>query len=177
MSGIFARLREELGALGLAALAVLAIALVFFLVAVKPLEESLVRIDRELRDAARRGAPGYVKTANARDPASKLVDFYALFKSEEGKAVWLARINGIATASGLELRSAEYRLADSAGRIERYEITLPVVGTYAQVWTFLESALVEIPTLSLDRVSLRRKSVGEPRAEAEVSLTLHLLKR
>lgn len=177
MSGTFARLREELGALGIAALAVLAIALVFFFVAVKPLEERLVRIDRELRDAAGRSAPGYVKTANARDPASKLAAFYALFKSEEGKGVWLAKIHGIATATGLELRSAEYRLTDSVGRIERYEITLPVVGTYAQIWTFLESALAEIPMLSLDRVSLRRKSVGEPRAEAEVSLTLHLLKR
>lgn len=177
MSGIFARLREELGVLGIAALAILAIALVFFLVAVKPLEEKLARIDRELRDAGGRSVPGYVRTANARDPAWKLAAFYDLFRSDEGKGVWLAKIHGIATSSGLELRSAEYRLADSAGRIERYEITLPVAGTYAQIWTFLESALAEIPMLSLDRVSLRRKSVGEPRAEAEVSLTLHLLKR
>lgn len=177
MNQVLARLQEELGALGIAALGLLAASALFFFVAVRPLEERILLLDRELQAAAKRGAPGYLKTASPQGRSSKLTAFYGFFESEEGKGVWLARIHGIATASGLELRSAEYRLADSPGRIERYQIMLPVVGSYAQIWTFLETALAEIPMLSLDQVSLRRKSVGEARAEAEVSLTLHLLKR
>lgn len=177
MKELFARLREELGFLGIAALCILATASLFFFAAVKPLEERLLRLDRELQDTAKRSAPGYVKTGSAQGRGGKLSAFYRFFETAEGRVVWLAKIQGIATAAGLELRTGEYRLAESEERLERYQIMLPVAGTYAQIRAFLENALAEIPMLSLDRVTLRRKTVGEPRAEAEVSLTLHLLRR
>jgi hypothetical protein len=172
-----ARLREELGALGIAALVLLAISTLFFFTTVKPLEDRLARLDRELQQATRRGVSGILKTAMPQSRPSQLAAFYRFFESDDGKGVWLAKLHGIAAASGIELRSGEYRLAESPGRIERLQIVVPVTGTYAQIWTFLEAALAEMPMLSLDQVALRRKGVGEPRAEADVSLTLHLLKR
>ena len=61
--------------------------------------------------------------------------------------------------------------------IERYEVALPLRGNYARIRAFLENALIEIPVLSLDHVSFRRKSPGDGAVEAEVRLTLHLHKR
>ena len=45
-----------------------------------------------------------------------------------------------ARATGVELQSASYRTPDAGGRIERYEIVLPVTGSYAQMRDFLKRA-------------------------------------
>jgi len=52
---------------------------------------------------------------------------------------------------------------------------LPVSGSYTQIRSFLEGALAEIPVLSLDQASFRRKGTNETRIEAEIVLTFHLL--
>lgn len=177
MKSALTRSREALGVFGIAALVLLGISTLFFFTTIKPLEDRLVRLDHDLQQATRRGVAGIMKTAMPQSRPSQLAAFYRFFESDDGKGVWLAKLHGIATASGLELRSGDYRLAESPGRIERLQIVLPITGTYAQIWTFLEKALAEMPMLSLDQVTLRRKGAGEPRAEADVSLTLHLLKR
>jgi len=60
--------------------------------------------------------------------------------------------------------------------MERYEITLPLAGSYAQIRTFLENALIEIPVMSLDQVAFRRERASELQVQAEVRVTLHLVK-
>jgi hypothetical protein len=61
-------------------------------------------------------------------------------------------------------------------RIERYEITLPVTGSYRQVRLFLQRAMHEIPVLSLDQVSFKRSSTGKNLVDAQLRLTLHMVK-
>ena len=78
--------------------------------------------------------------------------------------------------AGLEMRTADYRLAATDGRLARYEITLPLTGTYAQLRSFFAEALDQNPVLSLDQLNLRRKRVNDTVIEAEASLTLHLLR-
>jgi Tfp pilus assembly protein PilO len=107
--------------------------------------------------------------------AARVADFYRYFDRQQRVDDWLARLHGIATASGLELRAGNYRLAEAQRRIDRYEISLPVSGSYTQIRSFLEGALAEIPVLSLDQASFRRKGTNETRIEAEIVLTLHLL--
>lgn len=177
MSALLARIRNELGALAIVSLALLATSAAFFIFAVKPLEERAMRLDRQLASTARRSAPEGITRVGAGTPEARITAFYRFFEREENTVEWLAKIYGIAGGAGLELRTAEYRLAETRQRIERYQITLPVAGSYAQIRSFLEGALAEIPVLSLDQVSFRRKSAAEPRVEAEVVLTLHLLRK
>lgn len=177
MSELLARLRDELGVMTIASLALLAASAAFLAFAVKPLEERALRLDRQLEGVARRAAPEGITRVGASTPAARIASFYRFFEREENTVEWLAKLYGIAGGAGLELRTAEYRLADTRQRIERYQITLPVAGSYAQIRAFLEGALAEIPVLSLDQVSFRRKSAAEPRVEAEVVLTLHLLRK
>ena len=68
--------------------------------------------------------------------------------------------------------------ADKAagGRIERFEIVLPVTGTYGQLRAFLKRALGEIPVLSLDQMTLKRQSRNDAEVQAELKMTLHLVK-
>ena len=57
----------------------------------------------------------------------------------------------------------------------RYEIVLPVTGSYTQIRDFLKRSLAEIPVLSIDPVSLKKE---EPKGalHAELRLTLHMVK-
>ncbi len=176
MNGALARIPAELGVLGTVSLALLAAALAFFFWVLAPLEAQGERLDRRLTEKARVG----VREANpirAASPGGKVAAFYQFFEREEATIEWLAKLYAIGKAVGVELRAAEYRLVETRQRLVRYEIVLPLSGSYSQVRAFLENALNEIPIASLDQVNLHRKRANDPQVEAEARLTLHLLER
>ncbi len=163
------RLRSDLGRTGLLALALLAIAFSFHALVVKPLQAKTAGLQASLA----RQAPG-----PAAPTGQKLAQFYEVLGHPETATDWLAKLYAISKATGIEMQSANYRTEnpDKAGRIERYEIVLPVAGTYSQLRDFLGRALAEIPVLSLDQMSLKRESRAEGEVQAELRLTLHLVK-
>ena len=169
------RLKNELGLLGLGSLGLLALSAAFSLLVVKPLEARLRTLEHERHGAQQSEGSDGLKLVGASLQAARVADFYRYFDRQQRVDDWLARLHGIATASGLELRTGNYRLAEAQRRIDRYEISLPVSGSYTQIRAFLEGALAEIPVLSLDQASFRRKGTNETRIEAEIVLTLHLL--
>lgn len=74
-----------------------------------------------------------------------------------------------AQAAGLELRAGSYRLVPGkGGGPTRYEIALPINGSYPGIRQFIESSLAAVPTLALDGLSLERPDVASPKVEVEV---------
>lgn len=177
MKRAMARLRNEVGTLTLAALVLLAASGGFLAAVVKPLESRTQELERELSGAARRLPAGGLTRVGGGTPEDRLAAFYRYFERGEDAVEWLAKLHVIARAEGLEPRSADYRLAESRQRLDRYQISLPVSGGYAQIRAFLENALADCPVLSLDQVAFRRRSANEPRVDAEIVLTLHLLRK
>jgi hypothetical protein len=173
MKALLQRVRAELGWAGLAGLAVLGAALAFLALVLQPLEERSARLERRLEQRAPAAAPGVVRTGAA--PAAQLAAFYAFLDRGRDAPQWLARLHALALEAGLRLPAAEYRLHDTGTPLERYEIVLPVSGSYAELRAFLESALAEIPVLSLDAVSFTRQRADEARLRADLRLTLHLV--
>ena len=169
----FLQLRALLGLPGLAGLALLACVVAFQGLALTPLESRHAELEQRLARSAARGDAG---KGGAADTGARLQAFYAHFRGETGKDEWLAKLHAIAAQSGVELRSADYRLQATGTRIERYEMVLPVSAGYAQLRAFLKTALEQIPILSLDQVSLKKERVGEGKLQAELRMTLHLLK-
>jgi hypothetical protein len=53
---------------------------------------------------------------------------------------------------------------------------LPLTGSYAQMRDFLKRALAEIPVLSLDQMTLKRETRRDGAVQAELRLTLHMVK-
>ncbi len=101
--------------------------------------------------------------------------FNRFFSHEEPITDLLARLHEISRNAGVELRTGEYSLRKPEGsRLGQYQITLPVAGNYTQIRAFAENALLEIPTLSLDQISFRRKRVSDAQIEAEIRMTLYL---
>jgi hypothetical protein len=81
----------------------------------------------------------------------------------------------LAAKSGLSLSQGEYNTGyDRNARVTTYQVNLPVKGSYGAIWQFAFGALRAIPFASLDDVSFRRDSIGDPAVEARLRLTFYL---
>lgn len=177
-AGHVRRLRRQLGPAGLLALAMLAGTAVFAKLALEPLQARAALVSSQLE---RQGTPAAQRAGGA---ASKLESFYSHLNRSESTTDWLAKLYAIGKATGVELHSGTYKApggkagdaAAGAGRIERYEMVLPVSGSYAQMRDFLNRALAEIPVLSLDQMTLKRESRNDGAVQAELKLSLHRVK-
>ena len=164
------RAREELGVTGVAGIALFVAAALFMAFVLQPLKaknrvlEARAGIGRDL---------GAVQNANAAD---KVGAVYQYLEKPEATTDWLAKLYAIGKATGVELQSASYKTQAAGGRLQRYEIVLPLTGSYTQMRDFLKRSLAEIPVLSLDQISLKRENRREGTVQAELRLTLHMVK-
>ncbi|HKU46676.1 MAG TPA: GspMb/PilO family protein, partial [Burkholderiales bacterium] len=143
---------------------------VFFTSVLQPMKEKS-RVLESRAGMVRDGAPGQ---GNA---SQKVGAVYEYLKKPESTTDWLAKLHAIGAATGVELQSASYKTQATPGsRLERYEIVVPLTGSYTQMRDFLKRSLAEIPVLSLDQISLKRENRREGTVQAELRLTLHLVK-
>jgi hypothetical protein len=159
------RLRRDLGGIGFASIVLILGAAAFAFLAVKPLEERNAALAGRLAQLSSRSEPG---TA-----AGKVASVYGFLEKPEQTTDWLAKLHGIGAATGVQLRSASYKTHATGSRIERYEIVLPVAGSYPQIRDFLKRSLAEIPVLSVDQLTLKS---DKGTLNAELRLTLHMVK-
>lgn len=81
----------------------------------------------------------------------------------------------IAEQTGLHLDQGEYQMQlDSNGSTYRYQILLPVKGSYGAIRRFCEKTLLALPFASLDELSFKRESIGEDALDADLRFTLNL---
>ncbi|MGQ0651772.1 MAG: GspMb/PilO family protein [Betaproteobacteria bacterium] len=171
MKTVLWRLRDELGVSGILSLAVLIAAAMLYFTLVQPMQVQHGDLRARLEKQAR--------TAPSAEPSStsdKLGAFYRFMEKPEQTTDWLAKLYAIGQATGVGLQSAAYKSHPGSGRLERYEIVLPVTGSYTQIREFLKRSLAEIPVLSLDQLSLKREARTDGSVNAELRLTLHTLK-
>ena len=163
------RLREELGATGAAAIVLFLAAGVFLTFVLQPLKEKSREVAARAEVAA--AAPGAANTTG-----EKLAAVYDYLRKPEQTTDWLAKLYAIGKATGVELAQANYKTQSAAGKLERYEIVVPLAGSYTRMREFLKRALAEIPVLSLDQISLKRENRRDGTVQAELRLTLHMVK-
>jgi hypothetical protein len=164
------RLRHELGPLGLAALALLTAMAAFHFLVLQPLQARHTELEGRL--ARQRPAA----EAGRGDAADKVAAVYQYLQKDEQTTDWLAKLHGIGSATGVQLKSANYRMHKTEGRIVRYELVLPVAGSYPQIREFLKRSLAEVPVMSVDQMTLKRESRNDGTLQAELRLTLHMVK-
>ena len=160
------RLPGELGRLGIAALVLIVLVGAFSTLVLKPMEARKAELQ-----ARPSGRP-----AESADVADKVSAVYAFLRKDESATDWLAKLHGIGAATGVQLRSGSYRTQPTEGRIVRYEVVLPVSGGYAQIRDFLNRSQAEIPVMSIDQIKLRRETRTDGALQAELRLTLHMVK-
>ena len=164
------RFRDELGLLGVCSLAVLVAAAALYAGVVKPAQDKSEALSAEVERL--RSRPAAERQSGA---GEKLASLYKFLKRSEAPTDWLAKLYGISKATGVEMQAANYKV-QAGGKVDRYEITLPVSGSYSQIRDFVKRSLAEIPVLSIDQMSIKRQTRNDGTLQAELRLTLHLVK-
>lgn len=178
MNGWMEHLRREVGRLGKAGvvgIGLLVFATAFYVSAVRPGDASLDELRAEARSREGRMRANADRGGRDLTPVEQLATFYAYFPAVGSAPEWLKRIYAAAETRGVVLQSGEYRLSRNAGeRLARYEITLPLKGSYAQIRGFVADVLAAVPAAVLEEVNLRREGVETARLDARVRFTLYL---
>ena len=171
-----AELHGEIGTTGIAALAIICSTAWFYMTEVSALEARRASLEQQAEHRSPVRVSPDSRLIRASSPGAQLAVFYKFFDREETLTDWLARIYTIGKGVGIEITSADYRLTAMAGRLDRYQVTVPIKGTSAQIRAFAENLLNDVPIMSLDHVNFRRKGTSEAVVEAEISLSLYLPK-
>jgi hypothetical protein len=177
------RMRREASRLGVRGLAGLALIVVAIAVAAStwwPAHRRAEAARAETADLrARVHAAGPLPAAGspeaiARD-ATPLDTFHAWFPPADTLPEWIGRLHTAARRNGLSLDTSTDRLQVTRGaRLARYEITLPVRGTYPQLRGFVAEALAKVPAAALEESQFKRDSVAAPGLEAQLRFALYL---
>lgn len=173
----------RLGWPGLGGLALLGAAAVLWLGAQRPDERRAQQLRGDVADLRARlrsagegaqGGSGVPKAPATR--AGQLATFYGFFPAVASLPDWLALLNTAAARNGLVLESGDYALVAPRGeqRLARYEMTLPVKGTWPQLRGFVAEVMERIPAAALEDVVLRRDTVGAAQVEAKLKFVLWL---
>lgn len=111
--------------------------------------------------------PGYSREA--------LNAFYAFFPPGNHLSEQIGKIYRAAQGQALQLERGDYRAtSDGAGQLTRYQISLPLKGSYTQVRKFVAAVLVDVPHLSLESIQFERQRAGDPAVEARVKFVMYL---
>lgn len=87
----------------------------------------------------------------------------------------LTRLYDLADKLGLNVDRAAYRRAEEGGTpFERVSLQLPVRGSYAAVYGWLQQTLEAMPEAALESLVVRRVDAGADLVEAEIRLHLFL---
>jgi hypothetical protein len=165
-------LERSLGPAGVLGLALLAGCLAFYWGGVRPVAGEVAALRAELEQVAghaRREAP---RQAN---PHEALARFYGRFAAPAEVLGALDAVFNAAAREQVALDAGEYRVSREQGaRLARYQIVLPVKGSYRSIRRFVVRALNNVPGLALDDLALRRDSTTSANVEARVQLTLYM---
>jgi len=108
-------------------------------------------------------------------PADRLAAFYGFFPRPNDLPDLMEKVFAAAKGQGLQLERGEYRVVwDSGGGLTQFQVMLPVRGTYPQIRKFVNGAMAEVSTLSLNSIQFDRQKVGDPMVDATVKLTVYL---
>ena len=121
--------------------------------------------------ASRQGEPA----CNRKSPLAALANFYELLPDEHEAAGQIALLLDAAADHDLTPDKAEYALTRStAADFVRYQITLPVRGSYIDIRKFANQALNDLPALALNEISFQRENSDSGEVEARLRFTLFL---
>jgi Tfp pilus assembly protein PilO len=159
---------------GWAGVALLALALSVYAGAIRPGKARLQALEREAAELARQTG-GPAQPAERLTGRGQLSNFYAFFPLSEALPDVMARIEKAAQEHDLVLQKGEYRFGrEPEFRLARYQMTLPVRGSYADVRGFVNDVLDTVPAMALEELVLKRETVDDPELEAEVRFLLYL---
>lgn len=147
----------------------------FYLAVLAPAQTTRDQLQRDLAAAQQQARNASASTLSTDSPAEQLASFYKFFPGQTTAPQWLNKIYSAARHQGLQLSQGDYHATqENSGRLLRYQITLPVKGSYSQLRHFIDTVLSDIPHLALNQISFERQKIGESTIEGKIKFTLYL---
>lgn len=84
----------------------------------------------------------------------------------------LKQLQRLADENGLVIDSAQYRF-EKEGKLPRYRLSLPVIGTYPDIRAFLSQAMRQFPHLALESLRISREEPGMEEVDADMQLAFY----
>jgi hypothetical protein len=165
---------NRIGKLGIVGLSMCMFSVIAFVSTNVPLRQELASQTVNL-DAARSTAADERSGRTSATPQQHATNFVASLPTPNDVPIIMGSIVAVAAATGIELESGtyEYVLADSDS-IARYQMSLPVIGSYPQVRKFIENVLAAVPAVALESMRLERDSVGDQVVAADLKFSILL---
>ena len=169
------RLLSRAGWMGIAGVSLIAFSGAFYLSTVIPEQKRLEMLNQESTSLRQRAQValqngGISKTNNTE---TQLAAYYRFFPLAIDKNDWLTKIYSAAEHQKLVLETGEYRfITDQNKKLSRYQIILPIKGTYPQIRKFADEILTEVPIAAIDDISFKRESIVATTLDARIKLTL-----
>ena len=167
---------QRLGVPGLAGLALLVVALTWGLAGLLPDWQSLQTISQQTREAHEYLAKVEDGTvAPPVVPQRQLDDFRSKLPSQPQATVAIDKIYALAAQERITLARGEYSLGiDPKTHLARYQILLPVRGSYPQLRRFLHALLGQLPAVVVEDLELSRKKIADTDLNGRIRMTLYL---
>lgn len=149
------------------------LALVLFFAAILPQKQALKKLKSKVKtmQLVQAGPAGQVKL----DDSQALQVFYDFFPRSDSSPYWINELDKIARKRGAELSRGDYRLIlEKGSKLARYEIQLPVRGSYPQIRAFIADALQAVPALALVDITFKREATQSGRLDARLGMHLYL---
>jgi hypothetical protein len=170
-------LARKLDWLSLTGIGLALLALALYVYGVKPVESRLPVLEERLAALEVR-ADGRPRNAATTRPGEQLAAFYDRLADARDAPEIAGRLHAHARAAGLNLEHGEYRpLSDASGKLLRYQIVLPLTGSYPQVRRFLGDALRDMPGLALEAIRFKRDEGNSGQLQTELRFTAFLRSR
>lgn len=140
-----------------------------------PIQQQTAALRQEASQLGTQTKAKFPSTEKPLNPAEQLDAFYRFFPRQDTVSDWMAKLYDAAAQQNLALENGEYRLAhDRDGKLSRYDIVLPVKGSYLQVRKFIAQALADVPSLALDGITFSRQKIDDAFVDAQIRFTLYL---
>ena len=165
----------RLGIIGSVALGLFIASVAFYFYAITPAENKVTDLARRTEQLRDRVQSQKAATAKQATPSNQLDAFYKILPKASAAPDELNKLYEAAKAQNIILDQGEYRMIrDDGNKISRYEIVLPVKGSYPQIRKFVNQVLKDIPTMALEGITFQRQKVGESVTQSQIRFTLFL---
>ena len=156
----------------LQAAAVCAAGVVLYFGAIRP---ERARLDTALREVAALEVKHPAHTVHHTVGATPLDQFYARFPTQTALPDALEQLLKTAAVHALTINDGEYTVTRvTAGRLVRFQILLPLRGTYPQLRGFLAALPHEVPGMAVENARFERSAIGDPTLDVKLRLVLFL---
>ena len=137
-----------------------------------PLTEQQVDREARLLDSLRQRAVAPAPDVTA-TPPDALAAFEARLATAEDVTRLMQQLWAQGESAGLQLNKVDYRTEEVTGAgFQRLSITLPMTGPYPAVRRLAFGLMTMFPSLSIDKLDMKRDQTASGRVETTIHLTL-----